>query len=265
MKGFEKNMSSPLLKVSKGDRISQTGRQQLYSDNVTTKDGVVNATLALLFATVAAAVATVAVGLKVSIGIATMIGVAGGIVLMLSTVIMIFSRSMRSGDHAKVMGFILALAQGAMLGGFTCGISTYDYKGVSGWSLAGQAIMATIALFFVALLLYKTGAIRVSSGFTKFIVFASGAFGILYGVNFIIALSTGHNLLMADGPIPIIIAIAAIILGTMSLIQDFDTIDQMVEAGSDKKYQWALATAVASSLVWLYMEILRLLVLVNRS
>ena len=70
---------------------------------------------------------------------------------------------------------------------------------------------------------------------------------------------------MADGPIPIIIAIAAIILGTMSLIQDFDTIDQMVEAGSDKKYQWALATAVASSLVWLYMEILRLLVLVNRS
>ena len=256
-------MSSPLLKVSKGDRISQTGRQQLYSDNVTTKDGVVNATLALLFATVAAAVATVAIGLKVSIGIATMIGVAGGIVLMLSTVIMIFSRSMRSGDHAKVMGFILALAQGAMLGGFTCGISTYDYKGVSGWSLAGQAIMATVALFFVALL--QTGAIRVSSGFTKFIVFASGAFGILYGVNFIIALATGHNLLMADGPIPIIIAIVAIILGTMSLIQDFDTIDQMVEAGSDKKYQWALATAVVSSLVWLYMEILRLLVLVNRN
>ena len=257
-------MSSPLLKASHGDRVSQTGRQQLYSDDITTKDGIVNATLALLFTTAIAAIATVMVGLKVSIDAATTIGVTGGIILLISTVVMIFSKSMRSGDHAKAMGFILSLSQGAMLGGFTCAISTYNYKGVSGWSLAGQAIMATIALFFIALLLYKTGAIRVSSGFTKFVVFATGAFALLYAANFVISLSTGHNLLMADGPIPIIIAIAAIILGTMSLIQDFDTIDEMVEAGSDKKYQWALATAVVSSLVWLYMEILWLLYLVNR-
>lgn len=264
-KGFCFIMSSPIMSVTKGDRISQVGRQSLYQDNTTSKAGVINATLALLLACLLAGGATVLVGIKVSIEIATMIGIGGGIGVMIFTGVMVLSPSARSGDHAKVSGFILSLAQGAMLGGFTCGISTYDYKGVSGWVLAGQALMGTVALFFLALFLYRSGAIRVTSGFTKFVIFASGGFALLYGINFIISLIFGHNFLMADGPIPIIIAAAAIILGTMSLIQDFSTIDEMVEAGSDKKYQWALATAVVSSLVWLYMEILRLLVLINRS
>lgn len=258
-------MSSPLLSVTRGDRLSQTGMQQIYQDNIVTKDGVVGATLALLATCVVTGLATVAVGLNVSIGLATMIGAGGGIALMIITAMMIFSRSMRSGDHAKVMGFILAIAQGAMLGGFTCGISTYDYDGISGWKLAGQAIMATVALFFVALFLYKSGAIRVTSGFTKFVIFVSAGFGMLYAINFVIALATGFNFLMSDGPIPIIIALVAIVMGALSIIQDFKTIDEMVEAGSEKKYQWALATAVVSSLVWLYMEILRLLVLSNRN
>lgn len=257
-------MSSPLLNVTRGDRLSQPGMQRISSDNIVTRDGVVNSTLALLTTCLATGLATVAIGMRVSIGIASMIGIVGGIVLMIVTGMMIFSRSLRSGDHAKVMGFILAIAQGAMLGGFTCGISTYDYDGVTGWTLAGQAIMATVALFFVALFLYKSGAIRVTSGFTKFVIFVSAGFGLLYAINFVIALVTGFNFLMSDGPIPIIIGLVAIILGTLSLIQDFKVIDDMVEAGSEKKYQWALATSVTSSLVWLYMEVLRVLVLSNR-
>lgn len=188
-------MSSPLLNVTRGDRLSQPGMQRISSDNIVTRDGVVNSTLALLTTCLATGLATVAIGMRVSIGIASMIGIVGGIVLMIVTGMMIFSRSLRSGDHAKVMGFILAIAQGAMLGGFTCGISTYDYDGVTGWALAGQAIMATVALFFVALFLYKSGAIRVTSGFTKFVIFVSAGFGLLYAINFVIALVTGFNFL----------------------------------------------------------------------
>ena len=258
-------MSSPIMSVTKGDRISQVGRQSIYQNDTASKSGVINATLILLSICVAFGAGTVLVGIKVSIGLATMIGIGGGIGVMIFTGAMLLSPSMRSGNNAKIQGVLLSACQGAMLGGFTCGISTYDYEGVTGWSLAGQAILATVALFFVALFLYRSGLVRVSSGFTKFLVFATGGFALLYGINFIVALVVGYNFLMSDGPIPIIIAAIAIVLGTMSLIKDFDTIDQVVEAGTDKKYQWALATAVVSSLVWLYMEILRLLVLINRS
>lgn len=258
-------MSSPILSVTRGDRISQVGRQQLNYDEAASKDGVINATLILLSICTVTALAVIWLGLTVSPGLASLANLIGGGGLIASTVAMLFSRSLRSGDKAKVMGIILAFFQGMMIGGFTFFIGNTPFDGTPGWILVGQALMGTTVLFFVALFLYRTGVIRVSSGFTKFMVFAISGFAALYGVNFVITLVTGHNFLMSEGPLPIIIGVAAIVLGTLSLIQDFNIIDEMVEAGSDKKYEWALATAVTSSLVWLYMEILRLLFLLNRN
>lgn len=254
-------MSSPLLKTSYGDRLTM-GNRILSSDSIVTRDKVVNATLILITLCAGSALATVGVGLYVSLAAASMLNLVGCGGVIILTLALLFSPSLR--QKARGTGIAMALFQGLMLGGFTFSIGSYTYKGVEGWTLVMQALMGTIGLFFVALFLYKTGAIRVTSGFTKFIVFASAGFGLLYLINFGVALVTKHNFLMGNGPIPIIIGIAAIILATLTLIQDFDSVDKMVEAGSPETFTWMLATSILSSLVWLYMELLRVLMLFAR-
>lgn len=254
-------MSSPVLKTALGDRLSM-GHTVMNRSDAVTRDSVITATLAALSVCVLCGVGTIMLGLKVSPELATMANYVGCGGTLLMFLVLSFSPSMRR--KAKIPTFILAVFQGLMLGGFTFSIGSYDIQGVPGWNLVGQALVGTVALFFVALFLYYSGAIRVTSGFTKFIMFSVTSFGILYAANFAWAIFSGKNLLMSDGPIPIIIGVVAIILGTLTLIQDFDTIDNMVEAGSPKETQWALAAGLVSSLVWLYMEILRVLFLIAR-
>lgn len=248
-------MATPLLKTSYGDRVSQTGYQSISRDNVTTKNGVVNATLILLTICVISGIGVVWTGMNISPSIASTLGMVGAVGVLVSTLVLLFSPSLR--QNSKAVGIIMAILQGMMLGGFTFFAGTFQYRGADGWNLVGQALMGTTALFLIALLLYRTGAVRVSSTFTKVVVFGAAGFGALYAINLGITLVTGSNPLMSQGPISIIVGVVAILLGTMSLIQDFDTIDKMVEAGTEKSYTWMLATALLSSLVWLYMEILR--------
>lgn len=230
--------------------------------DVATKSDVVNATLILLTLCTLSAIATIWVGLSISPSLASLIGMIGGGGVLASTIVLLFSPSLQ--QKTRGVGIFLSLTQGMMLGGFTFFVGSYQFNGVSGWNLVTQALMGTTSLFFIALLLYKTGAIRVSRGFTKFMIFACGAFAALYALNFVIFLVTKNNLLLGNGPIPIIVGVAAIILGTLSLIHDFNTVDTMIEAGSQHSYVWMLATSLVSSLVWLYTEILRVLFLFNR-
>lgn len=254
-------MSSPVLKTAVGDRL-QLGRTVLNRSDVITRDAVVMATLAALSVCIATILATVYIGLSISPGLAVMMNYVGigGSLLMIA--ILALSPEMRK--KAKIPTFIMAFFQGLMLGGFTFSIGAQTIQGVPGWNLVSQAVIGTVALFFIALFLYRSGIVRVSSGFTKFLMIAVGGFGALYGINLVISLFTGTNFLMSDGPIPIIIGVVAIVLGTLTLIQDFKSIDDMVEAGSPEQFKWALAAGLVSSLVWLYMEILRVLYLIAR-
>lgn len=254
-------MSSPLLKTSLGDRMTM-GSRMMSADSIITRDSVVNATLSLVGLCAATSLGVIGIGLYISPALASMLCIIGGIGVMTMTLALLFSPQLR--QKAQGVGIIMAIVQGLMLGGFSFSIGNYSFRGVEGWTLVMQALVGTIGLFILALFLYKTGAIRVTSGFTKFLIFATAGFGILYAGNFIIALVSGKNFLMSQGPIPIIIGVVAIILATLTLIKDFDTIDNMVEAGTPDTFKWVLATSVLSSLVWLYMEILRVLFLIAR-
>ena len=124
-----------------------------------------------------------------------------------------------------------------------------------------QAIIGTISLFFVAMLLYGSKIIDVNKKFTSFVMYASMGFGAMYLVNFVISLFTGTNLLFSSGPIPIIIGVLAIILGCLSLLVDLKNVDVATKAGVPSQFKWTLAVGFMTSIVWIYMEILRVLYL----
>ena len=113
------------------------------------------------------------------------------------------------------------------------------------------------------LVVYKTGAIRVTPKFTRMIV--AGMFGVLVLMlgNFVLAMfgvGGGEGLgLRGGGPIAIIFSLVCIGLAAFSFLLDFDAADQMIRAGAPEKAAWGVALGLTVTLVWLYIEILRLL------
>ena len=113
------------------------------------------------------------------------------------------------------------------------------------------------------LVVYKTGAIRVTPKFTRMIV--AGLFGVLVLMlgNLVLSLfgvGGGEGIGLRDGgPIAIIFSLVCIGLAAFSFLIDFDAADQMIRAGAPEKAAWGIALGLTVTLVWLYLEILRLL------
>lgn len=126
-----------------------------------------------------------------------------------------------------------------------------------------QAITGTMMVAGGVLVVYKTGAVRVTPRFTK-IVFAStlGVVGLML-VNVIAGIFTPGGLGLRDGNGSPVIAIGfsllCIVIAASNLIIDFDMIEQSVRRGVDEKVGWYLSWGLLVTLVWLYLEILRLL------
>ena len=126
-----------------------------------------------------------------------------------------------------------------------------------------QAITGTVMVAGGVLIVYKTGAVRVTPKFTK-IVFAStlGVFGLIV-VNAIASIFHSGGLGLRDPHTNFGIAVAfsllCIVIAAANLIVDFDMIEQSVRRGTDEKFGWYLSFGILVTLVWLYLEILRLL------
>ena len=123
--------------------------------------------------------------------------------------------------------------------------------------------MGTMGVFFGMLVVYKTGAIRVTPKFTRMLVAALfGVLALMLG-NFMLAMfgvggGTGLGL-RSGGPVAIIFSLVCIGLAAFSFLIDFDAADQMIRAGAPEKAAWGIALGLTVTLVWLYIEILRLL------
>ncbi|GGN11543.1 hypothetical protein GCM10011609_59540 [Lentzea pudingi] len=126
--------------------------------------------------------------------------------------------------------------------------------------MIGQAIIGTLGVFFGMLVVYKTGAIRVTPKFTKWIVGAIIGVGILMLFNLVMSFFTDGGLgLRSGGPLAIIFSLVCIGLAAFSFLIDFDAADQAIRAGVPAKFAWQIAFGLTVTLVWLYTEILRLL------
>ncbi|MDQ3786286.1 MAG: Bax inhibitor-1/YccA family protein [Actinomycetota bacterium] len=177
------------------------------------------------------------------------IGLIVGLVLSL---IIIFKQTANPG---MVLGY--SAAEGVFLGAIT-GVFEAFVPGI-----AFQAILGTALVFIVMLVVYKTGAVRVTPKLTKWIIGATVAAAGLMLINLITSLF-GLNMLRDGGTLAIIFSIVVIGIAAFNFLLDFDMADQMIRTGMPAKYAWLAAFGLMTTLVWLYLEILRLLWYLNQ-
>ncbi|MEQ3551637.1 Bax inhibitor-1/YccA family protein [Pseudonocardia nematodicida] len=145
-------------------------------------------------------------------------------------------------------------AMGVALGGITAPINAM-YPGI-----AFQALIGTAGVFFGMLVVYKTGAVKVTPRFQKWMMGAMIGVVVLMISNLVASFFTEGGFGLRDGgPLAILFSIVVIGVAAFSLLMDFDAADNAVKAGVPEKYSWYIAFGLMTTLVWLYIEILRLL------
>ncbi|WP_135457614.1 Bax inhibitor-1/YccA family protein [Mycobacterium sp. DL99] len=229
----------------------QTGvSRPLTIDDVVTKTGI---TLAVVSAVAVVSYFLVAGNTALMMPF-TMIGGLGGLVMVL---IATFGR--KQDNPAIVLTY--AALEGLFLGAASFLFANLVSSG--GPSMIFQAVVASIGVFIGMLVVYKTGAIRVTPKFTRMIVAAMFGVLALVLVNFVLAMfgvGGGEGLgLRSGGGLSIAFSLFVIALAAFSFLIDFDAADQMIRAGAPEKAAWGIALGLTVTLVWLYIEILRLL------
>lgn len=126
--------------------------------------------------------------------------------------------------------------------------------------IVAQAVLATLCVFAGMLFAYKTGIIKVTEKFRRIVTMAVIGYALFALVNLVYALVANQSFgLGGTGMLGVGISIFAIGLASAMLAVDFDSIDRAIAAGAPEKYSWLLAHGLIVTLVWLYLEILRLL------
>ena len=184
-------------------------------------------------------------------GIVALAGIAGFVLALVN----IFKRQV-------VPGLVLAYAacEGVFLGAIS---HVYDGRSPG---IALEAAVVTAAIFGGVLFGYTSGRLRATPQFTKIV---SGAFLGLFAllvVNLLGGLLLGGDGLglRSGGGVAILFSLAFIVVGSLTFVLDFDRASQMVAAGVDEREAWRISFGLVVGLVWLYLEVLRLLSYLNR-
>ena len=230
---------------------SQTGvSRPMTIDDVVTKTGI---TLGVLSIVAVISYFLVSANLALAMPF-TLVGALGGLALVL---VATFGR--KQDNPAIVLSY--AALEGLFLGAISFVMANIVVSGANAGSLIGQAVLGTIGVFAGMLVVYKTGAIRVTPKFTRMLV--AGMVGVLVLMlgNFVISMFGTHDggPLRNGGTMSIIFSLVVIAIAAFSFLLDFDAADQMIRAGAPEKAAWGVALGLTVTLVWLYLEILRLL------
>jgi uncharacterized YccA/Bax inhibitor family protein len=163
--------------------------------------------------------------------------------------------AMRKPTLAKFLGPVYAIGYGFAVGAISKGYETF-YNGI-----VLQAVLATASVFGVMLLLYRTRIIKVTDKFRRAVIFATLGVMVLYLGSFIFSLFGGSLPFLNGDNMALSIAFSVFVCGlaAMNLALDFDFIERATNAAMPKDYEWVAALGLVVTLVWLYLEILRLL------
>ena len=124
--------------------------------------------------------------------------------------------------------------------------------------IVSQAVLVTISAFAGMLFAYKSGRIRVTPKFTKVLTTALIGYLVLGLVSFVAFMFTGSSVYNVGG-LGLIIATGGMVLAAFFLILDFDSIQSGIAAGAPESESWRAAFGLMVTIVWLYMEVLRVL------
>jgi uncharacterized YccA/Bax inhibitor family protein len=215
-----------------------------------TLNGTVNKTGILLLCSIATAAWTWEMFLPqrdmTEVAPLMMIGLIGGFIVAMVTT---FKK-----QWSPITAPLYALLEGLVLGGLSAALEL-RYPGI-----AIQSVSLTFGTLFVLLIAYRSGWIQVTQKFRLGIIAATGGIFVFYMLEMILGffgvqfMSVNGNGIVGIGFSLVVVAIAA-----LNLVLDFDFIEQGVQYGAPKYMEWYGAFGIMVTLVWLYLEILRLL------
>jgi len=149
---------------------------------------------------------------------------------------------------------IYALLEGLVLGGLSA-VLELRYPGI-----AIQAVSLTFGTLFVLLFLYRSGVIKVTQKFRLGIIAATGGIMVFYLLEMVLGFfGVQFMAINGSGPIGIGFSLIVVAIAALNLVLYFDFIEQGVQVGAPKYMEWYGAFGIMVTLVWLYLEILRLL------
>lgn len=232
--------SNPYLQ---GKAFQNTGNgATLADDEKMTVNGAVNKTFFLGTIMLAAA----GVSYTFPSSLLTWGGAIAGLI-----VVIVASRRV---EQSSTWGPLYAVFEGLFLGGITAMYaSMFD-------GIVLQAVTLTFAVFFAMLAIYKSGLIKVTKSFRSGIMMATmGIFG-LYLVSFVLSFFGIHmSFLHEASPLTLIISLGILAIASLNLLLDFDTFEKGEEHGAPVYMEWFAAMGLLITLVWIYIEILRIL------
>jgi uncharacterized YccA/Bax inhibitor family protein len=175
--------------------------------------------------------------------------IVGGIGGFITAIITVFKRT-----WSPVTAPIYAVLEGLFLGGISAFFNA-QYPGI-----VVNAVALTFGTLFALLAAYRSGLIKVTDNLRLGIVAATGGIAIAYFLSFILGLF-GINIgfIHSNGPMGIIFSLVVIVVAALNLVLDFDFIEHGAEAGAPKYMEWYGAFGLMVTLIWLYIEFLRLL------
>jgi len=175
----------------------------------------------------------------------------GGIGGFITALVTIFKKT-----WASITAPIYALLEGLFIGGLSAFFEA-RFPGI-----VMQAVALTFGVLLVLLAAYKTGVIKVTKKFRSGVIAATGAVALVYFLSIILQLFGVQVVIFQPTLLGIGISIVIVIIASLNLVLDFDFIYQGSQAGAPKHMEWYGAFGLILTLVWLYIEILRLLSLI---
>jgi uncharacterized YccA/Bax inhibitor family protein len=180
-----------------------------------------------------------------------LLGGIGGFIIAMITIF--------KNNIAPITTPLYAIAEGVVLGSISA-LFDSQYPGI-----ALQAIGLTLAVFCAMLLAYRTGLVRATEGFKLGVVAATGGVALVYLVSLVLSFfHINMPFLFAASPFALGFSAFVVILASLNLVLDFDAIENLSRQNAPKYMEWYSAMALLITLVWLYMEILRMLYIASQ-
>ncbi len=173
-------------------------------------------------------------------------GIIGGLIAAIATIF--------KPTWARVTGPVYAVLEGLAVGGISAVLNN-RYPGI-----VIQAVGLTFAVMIGMLVLYRTGLIKVTPKLQRGIMAATFGVVLFYGVSWLLPLfHVDTSMLFGHSKLSIVISLVIVAIAAFNLVLDFHFIDQGAQTGLPRYMEWYLAWGLTVTLVWLYLELLRLL------
>jgi len=241
--------SNPVLSERAFRHFSATADE---SDTMTVR-GTINRTMIVLMLLVAGSILTwtnvmeaVATGQRAMI----MPWLIGGLIAGLVCALVIWFKPTAAPFAAPAYGFFEGLFLGAV-----SAIFELSFPGI-----VMMAVTLTFGTLFTMLIIYRSGIVQVNDKFRGCVMCATGAICLVYLASFVMGMFGGSMpMIHSSGPMGIGFSLVVIVVAALNLMLDFDFISRAAKGGAPRYMEWVGAFGLMVTLVWLYLEFLRLL------